>query len=80
MKVRANAVRLLESASGHARRLWFDGTLYSRLNSKADDVIIIVMQRPHMDDLVAHVTETDDWVKIDIQARQASPARALSRC
>ncbi len=26
------------------------------------------MQRLHMDDLVAHVTETEDWVKIDIPA------------
>jgi predicted phage terminase large subunit-like protein len=47
---------------------WFDGTLYSRLNSKIDDVIIIVMQRLHMDDLVAHVTETETWTQIDIPA------------
>ena len=34
---------------------WFDGTLYSRLDSKKDDVIVIVMQRVHVDDLVGHV-------------------------
>ena len=61
-----------DDADSETKRLavnnWFDGTLYSRLNSKVDDVIIIVMQRLHMDDLVAHVTETEQWVKIDIPA------------
>jgi predicted phage terminase large subunit-like protein len=61
-----------DDADSESKRLavnnWFDGTLYSRLNSKIDDVIIIVMQRLHMNDLVAHVTETEDWVKIDIPA------------
>lgn len=61
-----------DDADSESKRLavnnWYDGTLYSRLNSKSDDVIIIVMQRLHMDDLVAHVTETEGWVKIDIPA------------
>jgi len=30
---------------------WFDSTLYSRLDSKRDDVIILIMQRLHVDDL-----------------------------
>ncbi len=48
---------------------WFDGTLYSRLDSKKDDVIIIVMQRVHVDDLVGHVLEKDsDWVHLDLPA------------
>lgn len=48
---------------------WFDGTLYSRLDSKKDDVIIIVMQRVHVDDLVGHVLEKDgDWHHLDLPA------------
>jgi len=48
---------------------WFDGTLYSRLDSKRDDVIIIVMQRVHVDDLVGHVLEKDsNWVHLDLPA------------
>ena len=34
---------------------WYDNTLRSRLNSQEKGVIIIVMQRLHADDLVAHV-------------------------
>ncbi len=48
---------------------WFDGTLYSRLDSKKDDVIIIVMQRVHVDDLVGHVLDKDaSWVHLDLPA------------
>ena len=48
---------------------WFDGTLYSRLDSKKDDVIIIVMQRVHVDDLVGHLLEKGgDWVHLDLPA------------
>jgi predicted phage terminase large subunit-like protein len=48
---------------------WFDGTLYSRLDSKKHDTIIIVMQRVHQDDLVGHVLEKDaDWVHLDLPA------------
>ena len=34
---------------------WYDNTLLTRLNSKENGVIIIVMQRLHQDDLVGHV-------------------------
>jgi predicted phage terminase large subunit-like protein len=41
---------------------WYDHTLFSRLNSKNDGCIIIVMQRLHEDDLVGHVLGLgDDW-------------------
>ena len=36
---------------------WYDNTLQSRLNSKEDGIIILVMQRLHQDDLVGHVLE-----------------------
>ena len=40
---------------------WYDNTLRSRLNSQEDGAIIIVMQRLHADDLVAHVKEHEPW-------------------
>lgn len=39
----------------------YDATLYSRLDSKEDDVIIIVMQRVHADDFVSHVMAKEHW-------------------
>ena len=40
---------------------WYDNTLRSRLNSQEQGAIIIVMQRLHADDLVAHVQQTETW-------------------
>ncbi|MDQ8699207.1 phage terminase large subunit [Hyphomicrobium sp. LHD-15] len=40
---------------------WFDSTLLSRLNDQKTDVIIIIMQRVHIDDLTAHVMEKGGW-------------------
>jgi predicted phage terminase large subunit-like protein len=40
---------------------WYDNTLRSRLNSQENGAIIIVMQRLHADDLVAHVQEHEAW-------------------
>ena len=47
---------------------WFDGTLYSRLDDKRNDVIIVIMQRVHVDDLVAHVLAKDGWVQLNLPA------------
>lgn len=46
----------------------YDSTLYSRLDSKTAGVIILVMQRLHVDDLVGHVLARDNWVHLDIPA------------
>ncbi len=47
---------------------WFDATLYSRLDNKTEDRIVIVMQRLHMDDLVGHVLEQERWVHLSLPA------------
>ncbi len=47
---------------------YYDGTLQSRLNNKRDGAIVIVMQRLHEEDLVAHVTEHEDWEVISLPA------------
>jgi predicted phage terminase large subunit-like protein len=40
---------------------WFDNTLLSRLNNRETGAIVLVMQRLHADDLVAHVQENGQW-------------------
>jgi hypothetical protein len=47
---------------------WYDSTLYSRLYNKKDDVIILIMQRVHEDDLVAHVLEKEHWEHLRLPA------------
>jgi hypothetical protein len=47
---------------------WFDNTLLSRLNDKANGCIIIIMQRLHQDDLVGHVLEQEVWDVLSLPA------------
>lgn len=48
---------------------WFDNTLYSRLDDKKNDVIILIMQRLHMDDLVGHVlSKGEEWTHLCLPA------------
>lgn len=61
-----------EDALSEARRRsandWYFNTLLSRLNSKADGVIILVMQRLHQDDLVGEVLEREEWMVLSLPA------------
>jgi hypothetical protein len=47
---------------------WFDGTLYSRLDDKREDVIILIMQRLHLEDLAGHVMRQEPWVHLNLPA------------
>jgi predicted phage terminase large subunit-like protein len=47
---------------------WYDGTLRSRLNRQDKGAIIIIMQRLHADDLVAHLQETESWDVLSLPA------------
>jgi predicted phage terminase large subunit-like protein len=47
---------------------WFDNTLRGRLNRQIEGTIIIVMQRLHANDLVAHVQKTEDWRVLSFSA------------
>ena len=58
----------LSEASRKATQTWFDNTLRSRLNDKANGVIIIVMQRLHQDDLIGHVLEQEHWEVLSLPA------------
>ena len=45
---------------------WYSKTLLSRLDSKVDDAIIVVMQRLHVDDLVGHLLEQGGWTELKV--------------
>ena len=47
---------------------WYNNTLRSRLNRQEKGAIIIVMQRLHVDDLVAHVQNSEDWRVLSFSA------------
>jgi predicted phage terminase large subunit-like protein len=47
---------------------WFGNTLLSRLDNKATDAIIVVMQRLHLDDLVGHLIEQGGWTHLNLPA------------
>lgn len=51
-----------------AVRQWYESTLYSRLDNKAADAIVIVMQRLHEDDLIGHVLKKEPWTVVRIPA------------
>jgi predicted phage terminase large subunit-like protein len=51
----------LSQARRNSANEWYDHTLYSRLNSKQDGTIVLIMQRLHEDDLVGHVLEQESW-------------------
>ena len=47
---------------------WYFNTLLSRLNSKENGIIIIVMQRLHEEDLVGEVIEREKWDVLSLPA------------
>jgi predicted phage terminase large subunit-like protein len=47
---------------------WYANTLIPRLDSKANDAIIVVMQRLHVDDLVGHLLEQGGWSELNLPA------------
>ncbi len=64
-------------ASSEARReearRYFDGTLYTRLNDKSAGSIIVVQQRLHQDDLIAHLIEKGTFRHINLPAIAEKP-------
>ena len=81
-----NPAEAMSDVRREAVNQWYDGILYSRLDNKAEDVIIVVMQRLHPDDLVGHLLEKEEWVHLDIpaiaecdQAYEIGPGRVYER-
>lgn len=61
----------LEASSDRARetlKQWYANTLLSRLDNKADDAIIVVTQRLHVDDLVGHLLDQGGWPELSLPA------------
>src|SRR6516225_1684937 len=54
---------------------WFGNTLLTRLNDKSHDVIIVVMQRLHVDDLVGVLLEQGGWHHLDLPAIADAPQK-----
>lgn len=61
-----------EEAMSDAARMnvlnWIDSTLMTRLNSKRDDAVILVMQRLHEDDPVAKFLQRGGWRHLNLSA------------
>ncbi|MBT7953070.1 MAG: terminase, partial [Gammaproteobacteria bacterium] len=47
---------------------WFRNTLVSRLNDKKKDVIIVIQQRLHEEDLAGHLLEKEGWTHLNLPA------------
>jgi predicted phage terminase large subunit-like protein len=76
---------LSEASRNHAVQ-WFDTTLLSRLDSKTDGAVILVMQRLHEDDLAGCLLEKGGWHHLKISAIaqqdervQVGPRRTIRR-
>jgi predicted phage terminase large subunit-like protein len=54
---------------------WFDTTLLSRLDSKSEGAVVVVMQRLHEDDLAGRLLEKGAWEHLKIAAIAEEDAR-----
>ncbi|MEO6298643.1 MAG: phage terminase large subunit [Paracoccaceae bacterium] len=59
---------MMSQAQREAVNRWYDQTLVSRLNNKATDAIVLVMQRLHLDDLAGHVRQSGKWETLTLPA------------
>jgi predicted phage terminase large subunit-like protein len=58
----------LSEAHRNSAGRWFDTTLLSRLDSKSEGAIVMVMQRLHEDDLAGRLLEKGGWEHLKIPA------------
>ena len=58
----------LSEAHRNSAGQWFDTTLLSRLDSKSEGSIVMVMQRLHEDDLAGRLLEKGGWEHLKISA------------
>ncbi len=52
---------------------WFDSSLSTRLNSKKNGVILVIMQRLHEEDLTGHLLSQGGWEHLCLPAVFSSP-------
>src|SRR5258708_28293158 len=65
----------MSEAKRSAVKNWLDSPLYSRLDSKRDDVIILIMQRLHLDDLAGYVMPRENWTHLNLPVIAESEQR-----
>jgi predicted phage terminase large subunit-like protein len=58
----------LSEAHRNSAGQWFDNTLLTRLDSKSEGAIVMVMQRLHEDDLAGRLLEKGGWEHLKISA------------
>src|SRR6202158_1016883 len=58
----------LSEAHRNSAGQWFDTTLLSRLDSKSEGAVVMVMQRLHEDDLAGRLLEKGGWERLKIAA------------
>jgi predicted phage terminase large subunit-like protein len=58
----------LSEAQRNSAAQWFDTTLLSRLDSKSEGPVVVVMQRLHEDDLAGRLLEKGGWEHLKIAA------------
>lgn len=66
-----NPAQALSDAERATANTYFDQTLYTRLNDKQKDAIILIMQRVHQNDLTGHLLNEKKemgWTVLDLQA------------
>lgn len=62
----------------NALNQWFSNTLISRLDNKESGIIILVMQRVHLNDLTGYLLEnSDSWTVLSLPAIAESDERVL---
>ena len=47
---------------------WYRSTLCSRLDDKVDGVMVLVMQRLHLEDLAGYILENENWIHLNLPA------------
>lgn len=67
-----SAMDVVSDKKRKSQNLWFDNSFSTRLNNKKEDVIIVVMQRLHEDDLTGHLLEGKEYthLKIPVEAER----------
>lgn len=59
---------ILSEVSRTSVHEWYRNTLSSRLNNKKEDVMVLIQQRLHEDDLAGYLLGTGEWTHLNIPA------------
>lgn len=62
------SIDALSDTIRNGTNVWFDQTVLSRLNDKTDGVVIVIMQRLHVEDLAGHLIARGGWTVLDLPA------------